>query len=69
VTAPLTEGHRDVDAVLNALAQLTDAINLFFEKVLVMAEDEATRRNRLALVYSIAALPDGLVDLSQLMGF
>ena len=69
VTAPLAAGHRDVDTVLSALAQLTDAINLFFEKVLVMAEDEATRRNRLALVYSIAALPDGLVDLSQLMGF
>ncbi|MGQ9785178.1 MAG: glycine--tRNA ligase subunit beta [Anaerolineae bacterium] len=69
VTAPFAEGRRDVDAVLNALAQLTDAINLFFEKVLVMAEDETIRRNRLALVYSIAALPDGLVDLSQLMGF
>jgi glycyl-tRNA synthetase len=69
VTAPLAAGQRDVDSVLGALAQLTDAINLFFEKVLVMAEDEATRRNRLALVYTIAALPDGLVDLSQLMGF
>ncbi|MCS7261124.1 MAG: glycine--tRNA ligase subunit beta [Anaerolineae bacterium] len=68
-TAPFAQDRRDVDAVLNALAQLTDAINLFFEKVLVMAEDEATRRNRLALVYTIATLPDGLVDLSQLMGF
>lgn len=69
VTALFAYDRRDVDAVLNALAQLTDAINLFFEKVLVMAEDEATRRNRLALVYTIAALPDGLVDLSQLIGF
>jgi glycyl-tRNA synthetase beta subunit len=36
---------------------------------MVMAEDEAVRRNRLALVYAVAALPDGLLDLSQLMGF
>jgi glycyl-tRNA synthetase len=60
---------RGVDTVLTALQQLTDAINTFFERVMVMAEDEAVRRNRLALVYSIAALPDGLLDLSQMMGF
>ncbi len=68
-TTASLESSRNVDTVLSALAQLTDDINLFFERVLVMAEDEAMRRNRLALVYSIAALPDGLVDLSQLMGF
>jgi glycyl-tRNA synthetase beta subunit len=60
---------RDVDGVMAALHQLADAIHAFFTKVLVMAEDEAERRNRLALVYAIAALPDGLADLSQLMGF
>jgi glycyl-tRNA synthetase beta subunit len=68
----VTEGmgsDRDVDTVLTALRQLTDAINTFFVRVMVMAEDEAVRRNRLALVYSIAALPDGLLDLSQVMGF
>ena len=60
---------RDVDAVLAALRALSDPINAFFEAVLVMAEDEAVRRNRLALVYAIAAIPDGVVDLSQVMGF
>jgi len=60
---------RDVDGVMAALHQLADAIHTFFTKVLVMAEDEAERRNRLALVYAIAALPDGVADLSQLMGF
>jgi glycyl-tRNA synthetase beta subunit len=58
-----------VDGVLTALQQLTDPINFFFEQVLVMAEEEALRRNRLALVYAIAAIPDGVVDLSQVMGF
>jgi glycyl-tRNA synthetase len=60
---------RDVDAMLAALQALTDPINAFFEAVLVMAEDEAVRRNRLALVYAVAAIPDGVVDLSQVMGF
>jgi glycyl-tRNA synthetase len=60
---------RDVDTVVTALQKLTDPINVFFDKVLVMAEDEVLRRNRLALVYAIAAIPDGVVDLSQVMGF
>lgn len=60
---------RDVNAVLGTLEQLTQPINTFFDRVMVMAEDEGVRRNRLALVYRIAALPDGLVDLSQVMGF
>jgi glycyl-tRNA synthetase len=60
---------RDVNAVVTALQKLTDPINVFFDKVLVMAEDEVLRRNRLALVYAIAAIPDGVVDLSQVMGF
>ncbi len=67
-----TEGlgpDREVDEVMTALQKLTDPINTFFDQVLVMAEDEATRRNRLALVYAIAAIPDGVVDLSQVMGF
>jgi glycyl-tRNA synthetase len=60
---------RGVDEVMAALLQLIDPINAFFDKVLVMAEDRTLRRNRLALVYAIAAIPDGLVDLSQVMGF
>jgi glycyl-tRNA synthetase len=60
---------REVDATLTALQELRDPINAFFDQVLVMAEDEALRRNRLALVYAVAAIPDGVVDLSQVMGF
>ena len=60
---------RDVDSVMLALQTLTGPINAFFDKVLVMDDDQSLRRNRLALVYAIAAIPDGLVDLSHVMGF
>ena len=60
---------RGVDSVMLALQTLTGPINAFFDKVLVMDDDQSLRRNRLALVYAIAAIPDGLVDLSHVMGF
>jgi glycyl-tRNA synthetase len=63
------EADRDMDQVMTALEQLTHPINAFFDTVLVMDEDETLRQNRLALVYAIAAIPDGVVDLSQIMGF
>lgn len=44
-------------------------INAYFEKVFVMAEDEKVRNNRLAFLRDLAALPRGVVDLSQLPGF
>jgi glycyl-tRNA synthetase beta subunit len=37
--------------------------------VLVMAEDEKVKQNRLALVGQIANLSRGLADLSKLEGF
>ena len=48
---------------------LVGPINTFFEKVLVMAEDTDLRYARLALVQHLAALPDGIADLSQMQGF
>jgi glycyl-tRNA synthetase len=58
-----------VDAFLNALLPLVPVINRFFDEVLVMAEDESTRQNRLALIQRIAALAHGVADLSLLEGF
>ncbi len=52
-----------------ALRQILPAINRFFDDVLVMAEDQATRENRLALLQHIANLAKGMADLSQLPGF
>jgi glycyl-tRNA synthetase len=51
------------------LRDLKDAINRYFTDVLVMADDPELRRARLALVQRVAALPDGIADLSQLQGF
>jgi glycyl-tRNA synthetase len=44
-------------------------INRFFDRVLVMADDEVVRKNRLGLVQGIAALADGVADMSRLEGF
>ena len=57
------------DVFLNALLPMIPAINRYFDDVLVMAEDAATRRNRLGLVQRIAALADDVADMSRLEGF
>ncbi len=61
--------EKTVATLAEALWALRDPINRFFTDVLVMAEDPALRQARLALVQRIAALPDGIADLSQLQGF
>jgi len=58
-----------VDDFLNIIIKLIPSINAFFDKVLVMAEDQAVRENRLGLVGQIAGLARGLADLSKLEGF
>jgi glycyl-tRNA synthetase len=58
-----------VDDFLHAFIPMIPAINRFFDEVLVMAEDEQLRRSRLALLQRIAALADGVADLSKLEGF
>jgi glycyl-tRNA synthetase beta subunit len=58
-----------VDDFLAAFEPMIPAIDRFFDEVLVMAEDESVRRNRLGLLQRITALADGVVDMSQLEGF
>ncbi len=58
-----------VDEFLNIVVKLIPSINAFFDKVLVMAEDETIKQNRLALVGQIASLSRGIADLSKLEGF
>jgi glycyl-tRNA synthetase len=59
----------DVSALVEALSVLQPAIDEFFDKVLVMVDDEALKNARLALLNKIAKLPQGLVDLSRVEGF
>ena len=67
--APSVQAAGDVPALFAALRALVAPINTFFDRVLVMADDEALRRARLGLVQHIAALPDGIADLAVLQGF
>jgi glycyl-tRNA synthetase beta chain len=56
----------DYLAALTEIATLKDGVDLFFEKVMVMAEDEAVRGNRLALLTGIARLFSRIADFSRL---
>jgi glycyl-tRNA synthetase len=58
-----------VDEFLEIVAKLIPSITAFFDKVLVMAEDKAVKVNRLGLLQRIAALSNGIADLSKLEGF
>jgi glycyl-tRNA synthetase len=61
-----------VGEFLNAFLPLVDVIDGYFAKesgVLVMAEEQALRENRLAQLQHIAGLASGIVDLSRLEGF
>jgi glycyl-tRNA synthetase len=48
---------------------LMPVINHFFDEVLVMAEDQAIRENRLGMLQRIASLAQGVADFSHLEGF
>jgi glycyl-tRNA synthetase beta subunit len=67
--APSVQEARDVPTLDAALHALVEPINTFFDRVLVMAEDEGLRRARLGLLQHIAALTDGIADLALLQGF
>ncbi len=56
----------DYQKGLTLLAELKPAIDGFFDEVLVMAEDEAVRDNRLALLAKLQALFLNLADISHL---
>ena len=56
----------DYLAALTEIATLKPAVDLFFEKVMVMAEDERVRGNRLALLTGVARLFARLADFSRL---
>lgn len=59
-------GRGDYLAALTAIAALKPGVDLFFEKVMVMAEDQRVRDNRLALLTGIARLFAKLADFSRL---
>lgn len=56
----------DIDAALRIIAQLREPVDLFFESVMVMIDDPAIRRNRLALLQTIASLFNSIADFSKI---
>ncbi len=56
----------DYAAALNELAGLRTAVDAFFDNVMVMADDDAVKNNRLALLKQLQGLFIGIADISVL---
>ncbi|MGH9389386.1 MAG: DALR anticodon-binding domain-containing protein, partial [Vicinamibacteria bacterium] len=52
---------------LQELSTLREPVDRFFDEVLVMAEDQKLRENRLALLKRLQSLFSRVADLSQLV--
>ena len=60
------EGNGDLKAALESGAELAPVMERFFDEVLVMAEDEAVRANRLRLLLDVRDTLGALGDFSQI---
>jgi len=58
-----------VDDFLSAFEPMIPAITAFFDQVLVMSDEAASRANRLAMMQRIVALADSAADLAHVEGF
>ena len=56
----------NLESALGAIATLRDPVDAFFNDVMVMADDAAVRRNRLALLAAISAIFGQIADFSQI---
>jgi glycyl-tRNA synthetase beta chain len=60
--------RREYEAALTHLASLREAVDQFFDTVMVMAEDADVRANRLALLVRLRGVFLQIADLSRLPG-
>ena len=58
----------DFRAAMGAMAELRGPIDAFFESVVVNAENEMVRRNRLNLLHRIRAICLSVADLTKIEG-
>lgn len=58
--------RKDYTAALRALAGIKSTVDAFFDKVLVNAEDQRLRENRLAMLAQLSALMNEVADISKL---
>ncbi len=67
-TKAVSEYYQDANyaKALSDLSALKEPVDLFFDKVMVMADDEKTRNNRLALLHALRNLFTQVADISLL---
>jgi glycyl-tRNA synthetase beta chain len=63
--APAFEA-RDYHTILASLADLREVVDTFFDNVMVMADDEAVKLNRLTLLSQLRSLFLQVADISLL---
>ncbi len=56
----------DLEGALRIIATMRGPVDRFFSDVMVMADDQSLRKNRLALLNAIAALFDRMADFSKI---
>lgn len=58
--------RQNYEAALLSIANIRNAVDAFFDDVMVMAEDEALRNNRLALLSQVGGLFRNVADFSKI---
>ena len=58
---------KEFDQALEKIAELKQAVDRFFDEVMVMVDDVSLRNNRLYLLYQISSLFSGLADFSRII--
>ena len=59
--------RREYRQALEKIATLRPHVDSFFDNVMVMADDEAVRRNRLALIAEVLGGFSSIADFSELV--
>jgi glycyl-tRNA synthetase beta chain len=63
----ISSQSHDYGGALRTMASMRQAVDLFFDKVLVMAPDPEIKNNRLALLRQLSDLFLGVADISQIV--
>jgi glycyl-tRNA synthetase beta chain len=60
-------GRGDFSHAQSMIFKIQPVLNVFFEKILVMAEEKKLRQNRLGLLQAIHKMLAGIADYSQIV--
>ena len=59
--------QREYAGALTAISRLRQPVDLFFDKVMVMVDDERVRANRLALLQNLLSEFSTIADFSEIV--